>query len=119
MFLLNGLSFPLMLPIYPANERRDSDQYAESREHLPADGGHCRTSGIVGNGFNGSYLLHTDVHTPLETIWIMPRKTCSYSRPVQGMIASILQLIQQDKPAIDAPTAEDMFQGASGQANQI
>ena len=65
MFLLYGPSSVTMLPIYPANERRDSDQYAESRENLSADGGHCktsvtvgdghcRTSGTVGDGFNGS-----------------------------------------------------------------
>ena len=54
MFLLYGPSSLTVIPIYPANERRDSDQYAETRENLSADGGHCRTSGTVGDGFNGS-----------------------------------------------------------------
>ena len=54
LLLLYGPSSPTVLPISPANERRESDQYAESREDLSADGKHCRTSGTVGDGFNGS-----------------------------------------------------------------
>lgn len=54
MLVLCGLSFLALLPISPANERRDGDQHAESREGLSADCEHCRTSGIVGDGFSGS-----------------------------------------------------------------
>ena len=53
MLLLYGPSSLTMLPISPTNERRESDQYAESREDLSADGKHCRMSGTVRDGFNG------------------------------------------------------------------
>ena len=46
---------------------------------------------LLGTASTDPNLLHTDVHTPPETIWTLPRMICSYSRPVQGMTASILQ----------------------------
>ena len=73
----------------------------------------------LGTASTDPNLLHTDVHPPPETLQNLPRMTCSYSRHVHGMVAPILQWEQQEAPAIDAPKAEDMFQGASGQATRI
>lgn len=105
MFLQYGPSSVTVLPIYPANERRDSDEYAESREiflQTVDTGGLPEPSGTASTDPN---FQHTDAHAPPETMWTLPRTNCSYSRPIKVFIASILQRPQQDKPAIDAPNS--------------
>ena len=68
----------------------------------------------LGTASTDPSFQHTDVHAPRDTIRILPRMDCSYFCPVKGNTASVLRRPQQDKPAIDAPTAEDVFQVASG-----
>ena len=54
--LLYRVPFYALLPKFPANKRRGSDQYAESRRYLSAGGKQCRTCGTTGGGLNGSQL---------------------------------------------------------------
>ena len=80
--LLYGLPSLAVLPISPANKRRDSDQYAESRRNLSADGEQCRTSGTIGGGLNGSQCPAHRCPGPSEILWALPCMKCSSFGPV-------------------------------------
>ena len=82
-------SLPRVVIIFPANKRRDSDQYAESRRKLSAAGKQYRTSGTIGSGLDGSQFPEYGYPSASKILWGLARTECSYFDPFYGKISSL------------------------------
>ena len=116
--LLYGVPLHVLLPTFPANKRRGSDQYAESRKYLSASAGEqCRTSGTIGGRSNGSQFTECKGPSASKILCTHPYMKCSSSGPIWGEISSIRYDHSISKLRSTPQTAEDLFQHVFSQAN--
>ena len=87
--LLYGVPFHALLPIFPANKRRGSDQYAESRRTSSAGSEQCRTSRTGGGGLNGSQFTEYRCPSASKILLGLPCMKCSPSAHIKWKISSI------------------------------
>ena len=116
--LLYGFLSLAVLPVSPANNSRDSDQYAESRRNLTAGGHQCRTSGTPGGGLNGSQFPAHRCPGASEKLWTLPCMKYSYFDPVGGKIFFYLYDHTKSNLRSIPIIARKLFQHVYDQDNQ-